>query len=66
MKQTTHVSDNLPSLKLIVVNAISISEDKEVVLLITLAGFVLYIPVIFPCNLVIIPKKQKSIKHNAL
>lgn len=66
MKQTTHVSNNLPRLKLIVVNTVSISKDKEVVLLITLASFVLHIPVIFSCNLVIIPKKQKSIKHKAL
>lgn len=66
MKQTSHVSNNSPSLKLIVVNTVSISEDKEVVLLITLAGFVLDIPVIFPCNLVIIPKNQKSIKQSII
>ena len=52
-------SNGLPCLQLVVVNTISISEDKEVVLLITLAGFVLHIPVVFPCNLIIIPEIQK-------
>ena len=50
--------NDLPRLKLIVVNTISISEDKEVVLLITLAGFVLDIPVVLPGNLVIISETQ--------
>lgn len=48
-----------PCLKLIVVNAISISKDEEVVLLIALAGFVFHVPVVLPCNLVIVPKTQK-------
>lgn len=49
------LNNDLPCLKFIVVNAISISEDEEVVLLITLAGFVLHVPVILPGNLVVIP-----------
>lgn len=48
-----------PRLKLIVVNAISISKDEEVVLLVALAGFVFHVPVVLPCDLVIVPKTQK-------
>lgn len=51
----------LPCLKLIVVNTISISEDKEVVFFVTLAGFVLYIPVVLSGYLVIIPKRENKI-----
>lgn len=47
-----------PRLKLIVVNAISISKDEEVVLLVALAGFVFHVPVVLPCDLVIVPKTQ--------
>ncbi len=50
---------DLPCLELIVVHTIAISEDKEVVLLIALAGFVLNIPVVLPGYLVIIPETQK-------
>lgn len=48
-----------PCLELIVVNAISISKDEEVVLLVALAGLVFHIPVVLPCDLVIVPKTQK-------
>lgn len=48
-----------PRLKLVVVNAISISKDEEVVLLIALAGFVLHVPVVLSCNLVIVPTSQE-------
>lgn len=48
-----------PCLKLIVVDAISISEDEEVVLLIAFAGFIFHVPVVLPCDLVIVPKTQK-------
>lgn len=50
----------LPRLEFIVVNSISVSEDKEIVLLITLAGFVLHVPVVLPCDLVIIPEVTKT------
>lgn len=55
----------LPSLKLIVVNTVSISEDKEVVLFVTLAGFVLHIPVVLPGYLVIIPERTNKTLQKA-
>lgn len=49
-----------PCLKLVVVHAVSISKDEEVVLLVALAGFVFHVPVVLPRDLVIVPKAQKS------
>lgn len=48
-----------PGLQLVVINTISISEDEEVVLLITFAGFVFDIPVVFSRDLVVVTETKK-------
>lgn len=57
-KRVSPLINDLPGLKFIVVDTVSVSEDEEVVLFVTLAGFVLHIPVVLPGYLVIIPAKK--------
>lgn len=52
----------VPGLELVVVNAVSVSEDEEVVLLIAFAGFVLHVPVVLSRYLIVVSAERQAEK----
>lgn len=50
-------SGSSPGFQLIVIDAVTFPENEKVVLLITFAGFVFHIPVVFPGNLIFIAEE---------
>lgn len=56
----THQNGNVPGLKLIVINAVCVSEDEEVVLFVAFAGFVFHVPVVLSCYLIVVPSDRQT------
>ncbi len=55
----------LPGLQLIVINSVVVSEDEEVVLLVSFTGLVLHVPVVLASDFIIIPTHTQTNKTHA-